>query len=127
MRETFYPEVFKQLLSELGIDYRKEAEVVTYVEPKTAPLSGWYNFVGEIEKGEDEFQCLEPTFQIQMSAERRLVKPEFGTLPIVMLEWQWLPQDFVDSRNRREAELASSPIKRWLTEVCRLLQVNPKP
>lgn len=94
IREEFYPAEFKELLLTLGIDYLKEAEVVTYGEPGESPLNGWYNFVGQIENGENHILYINSDFRVQIDPVRRLVQKAFGLLPIVMLEWHWKAQDF---------------------------------
>lgn len=65
-RDVIYPVEFRELLVTVGIDYCKEAEVVTYTEPGIPPLSGWYNFVDEIEKGENELYYVRRDFRIQV-------------------------------------------------------------
>lgn len=92
-RDSFYPAEFRELLVTLGIDYCKEAEVTTYIEPGKPPMSGWYNFVGEIELGENELHYIRKDFRIQISSERALVQRVFDSYPILMLEWQWLPEE----------------------------------
>lgn len=90
MRNRFYPSDLRELLAELGIDYRKEVEVVTYVGPGLPPLEGWYNFVGHIEAGEQTMHCLDSGFQIEVSNGGLLVQREFESHDLAKLEWRWL-------------------------------------
>lgn len=54
-RENIYPQEFKQLLSELGIDYKKEAEIyhMGKLEDGLHHYGGWFHFKGKILKGKD--------------------------------------------------------------------------
>jgi hypothetical protein len=71
-RDTVYPQGFRNLLAQLGIDAKKEGEVFDMVGPfddRIRPTGGWFYFVGElIEKGEKltnegEFQYwFQPSF-----------------------------------------------------------------
>jgi hypothetical protein len=55
-RATIYPQAFRALLDQLGIDPNKEGEIYDAVGPfecKVRPTGGWFYFVGElVEKGE---------------------------------------------------------------------------
>jgi hypothetical protein len=71
-RATLYPQAFRALLDQLGIDPNKEGHVYDKVGPfedKIRPTGGWFYFVSElIEKGErlmqiGDFQYwFQPTF-----------------------------------------------------------------
>jgi hypothetical protein len=71
-RAKVYPQSFRALLDQLGIDPHKEGEVYDKVGPfdlRTRPTGGWFYFVGElIEPGErlsqdGDFQYwFQPTF-----------------------------------------------------------------
>jgi hypothetical protein len=91
MRETLYPPEFKKLLESLGVEYTKEAEVVSYSIPGHAPLEGWYNFVGRVELGEETLYNLTDNFQVHVSNGGLLAPPEFNGYPLVKLEWRWPP------------------------------------
>src|SRR5271165_463223 len=60
-RATVYPQAFRTLLSQLGINPDKEGEVYDAAgtdERRTRPTGGWFYFVGElIEKGERLIQA----------------------------------------------------------------------
>ena len=47
-REFVFPEEIKELLQSLGIDYRKEAEIVTYdiLPSQMQHIEGWFHFKG---------------------------------------------------------------------------------
>jgi hypothetical protein len=85
----------KDLLANFGIDFRKEVEIVTYADPGQPPLSGWYHFVGRVEKGEEDLYYLSGDFQLYVSNGAALLQPEFGSLSVVKLEWRW---DIMDLR-----------------------------
>jgi len=88
MRDIFYPPEMKDLLANFGIDFRKEAEIVTYADPGQPPLEGWYHFVGRMENGEEDLWML-GDFQLDLSNGGTLLQPEFGSLSVVKLEWRW--------------------------------------
>jgi hypothetical protein len=52
-RDTLYPESFRVLLDQLGIDAEKEGEVYEYGTDLPTPYGGWFYLAGElIEPGE---------------------------------------------------------------------------
>ncbi len=59
-REEIYPNEFKSLLNELGIDYKKESEVVHYCKLENGShfYGGWFHFKGKILSGVDSRQEL---------------------------------------------------------------------
>lgn len=53
-RENIYPQEFKNLLSDLGIDYKKESEIFSIsLDKNTSQYGGWFHFKGKILKGKD--------------------------------------------------------------------------
>lgn len=97
-RDNFYPSELKQLLQTLGIDYRKEAEVVTYGEPGQPPvvLEGWYNLIGRVESGDDALYNLTPDFQLDVSNGGLLPQTALKGHDLVKLEWRWPPYNLLD-------------------------------
>lgn len=89
IRDSFYPTNLRDVLATLGIDYRKETEVVTYGEDGKQPLGGWYNFAGVIDAGEDDVQYLDGDFKLEIAHGGLLAPPEFGSASVVKLEWLW--------------------------------------
>lgn len=87
MRDAFYSDELKEILDTLGIDYRKEAEVVSYAGAGKSPLGGWYNFAGTIEKGEQDVLYLGNEFQLEIAAGDLQVQKEFAGISVVKLEW----------------------------------------
>lgn len=73
-RATIYPQAFRALLDQLGIDPDKEGEVYDKVGPfddKIRPTGGWFYFVGElIEKGERLMQVGDFQYWFQPSFPR---------------------------------------------------------
>lgn len=94
-RDSFYPGRVKELLNALGIDFRKETEVVTYGAEGSPPslLQGWYNFAGRVESGAEALYYLPGDFQLDVSNGGLLPPPEFGSLSLVKIEWQWPTKD----------------------------------
>ena len=54
-REQIYPQEFKDLLEELGIDYRKESEIYHIYRAENGKhfYGGWFHFKGKIKEGKD--------------------------------------------------------------------------
>ncbi len=54
-RENIYPVEIKKLLTELGVDYKKESEVCHYCQLENGKhfYGGWFHFKGKIVAGED--------------------------------------------------------------------------
>jgi hypothetical protein len=52
-RENIFPYEIKQLLGELGINYRKEVEIYTIDENQDRLVCGWFHFKGRIVSGKD--------------------------------------------------------------------------
>jgi len=80
--ETVYPESFRRLLDQLGIDTQKEGEV--YECGPDGPLrvyGGWFYFIGEfIELGRHRTTDVASDFQYWFADGKRLLAPaaEFG-------------------------------------------------
>lgn len=53
-RETIYPEEIKKLLTEIGVDYKKESEICHYCRQDDGlhHYGGWFHFKGQF-KGKD--------------------------------------------------------------------------
>jgi hypothetical protein len=54
-RENIYPQEFKNLLADLGIDYKKESEIyhMAKLDNGLHHYGGWYHFKGKMIKGKD--------------------------------------------------------------------------
>lgn len=53
-RETVFPEIIKDLFINLGLDYRKDVEIVTYpMQDEFSTIGGWFHFKGKILSGKD--------------------------------------------------------------------------
>lgn len=68
-RDNFYPQEFRNILTVLGIDYKKETEVVDY--GYEMPIEGWFNFASVIEQGEQDLQYINNNFQVEIATEKK--------------------------------------------------------
>lgn len=95
MRDSFYTTTLLSFVTSLGIDYRKEAEIVWYGDVGELParLEGWYHFVGRIESGEQDLQPIEDGFQLEISSKGLLVQKQFDVYSVMRLEWSWTAID----------------------------------
>ncbi|MHC4060920.1 MAG: hypothetical protein ACYSUC_05675 [Planctomycetota bacterium] len=97
VRDDVYPEEALKILNQLGVDFRKEAEVYHFskVKPGWHHYGGSLHFVGKIEKVVHELRPTdgEPTrflklaenFSWLLSSRRELVPDVFGDLPVVQI------------------------------------------
>jgi len=62
-RERIYPVAVRELLTQLGIDWHKEAEVYHngQVRPEIHSYGGWFHFTGRIEAGSDCWNSITPS------------------------------------------------------------------
>lgn len=95
-RENFYPESLKEILNQLGIDYKKETELCYFnrIETGWHLYKGWFHFVGKFQKPpkDNDLRIYEmvPDFEDfawSFFDKRDLVPEEFGNNPVVQLEW----------------------------------------
>jgi len=88
-RENFYPKSFLNLLEKLGIDYRKEAELITYGDAagENEPRGGLFHLLGHIESGDETLQYLDSNFCLDMNDDQSLLQDQFEGLATVKLEW----------------------------------------
>lgn len=95
-RENLYPESLKEILNQLGIDYKKEAELCYFnrVKPGWHLYKGWFHFVGKLQNPprDNDLRIFElvPDFEDfawSFFDKRDLVSEEFGNNPVVQLEW----------------------------------------
>ncbi|TET37797.1 MAG: hypothetical protein E3J72_05355 [Planctomycetota bacterium] len=87
-----YPEPFRSLLNELGIDYRKAAEVFYTCPSSSSHLfyGGWFHFAGRIISGPHktpDFRPLPEGLEISICRDNDLVFEEFGDKPLVQIEF----------------------------------------
>jgi len=68
-RENIYPEEIKNLLTELGIDYRKECEVWHYCKDELGRhcYSGWFHFKGCFKGKSCSIQAGETSFTFDLT------------------------------------------------------------
>lgn len=95
-RKNVYPENFKRMLEQLGIDYKKEIEICYFqrIRPGWHLYKGWFHFVGHIRNmPSDEgtrIYKLVPDFKDfawSFTNKQDLVPEAFGQSPVVQLEW----------------------------------------
>jgi len=104
-RENFYPEDFKKVLNQLGIDSKKEAELCYFqrIKPRWHHYSGCFFFVGNILKRPQfvydttyeqvpEFKNFAWTF----TTDKYLIPDAFGENPGVQLQWTGLVPWVID-------------------------------
>lgn len=103
IRDSFYTTTLVVFVTSLGIDHRKEAEIVWYGDDGKPPkrLEGWYNLVGRVESGEQDLQSIDEGFQLEISSQGLLVQNEFEGYSVMRLEWAW---SATDARNQLETE-----------------------
>ncbi|MBX9878153.1 MAG: hypothetical protein K2Y22_06800 [Candidatus Obscuribacterales bacterium] len=101
IRDEVYPQEFRNILEQLGIDHKKEAEVVTFGEPGQIPMSGWFNFVGKACGGLNEVRKLANTFEIILEESFTMAQKEFGNKPLLTIEWHWFPRELIDKEKAR--------------------------
>ena len=81
-RKTAFPQPFRQLLDQLGIDQEKEGEVYECgAEGSLRNYGGWFYFVGELIQAGERLSELPPSgFQYYFLDAKRLPKPaaDFG-------------------------------------------------
>ena len=101
VRDRTYPREFLQALAGLGIDPRKDAEVVHYVRLPNGLHSygGWFHAVAEIEEGADawvglpagghtlQLEPLSKGFAFGVSGRVALVHAAFAGRPLVQVEF----------------------------------------
>ena len=90
-RDRAYPEDARQVFSQLGIDYRKEAETWEWnrVRPKLHSYGGFFHFVGSVISGAEAVQYVNGT----------------GTFHLERIG------EYFEYGFRREAELIEEPFK----------------
>jgi hypothetical protein len=95
-RESVYPDDFKKLLDQLGIDSEKEVEVFQYnrITPGWQLYGGWFHFVGSIKENYtlDNGLILNQVpdfldFTWLFTDRITLLPKPFGQNPVVQLDW----------------------------------------
>jgi len=102
--EHAFPPTTRAVLDQLGIDYRKPAEVYTTgrVDSGLHQYGGWFHFVGHIESGADawrrvdkegksftgELEPLADKFRIGFTSRVSLLPEQFHGQPVVQLEFE---------------------------------------
>lgn len=93
VREQAYPPEVRGLLTDLGIDFRREAEVY-YCAPKHPRhlYGGWFHCVGELasegeEIGKFDLESGKPMFALHFHDKPNLVPDCFNGLPLLQLEF----------------------------------------
>ncbi len=104
-REDFYPEDFKKVLNQLGVDSKKEVEITWFnrIKPGWHLYSGWFHFVGNILKipqfGYKTIYEQAPEFKNfawDFSVRKHLISSAFEQNPVVQLEWIGLVSWVID-------------------------------
>jgi hypothetical protein len=93
-RGTAYPDVFRLLLDQLGIDPQKEGEV--YESGPDGPLTmygGWLYFAGELVRSGERMTDIGSGFQHWFADAKNLPKPavDFGPKVLAIEFWTRLP------------------------------------
>jgi hypothetical protein len=93
-RDSVYPDDFKKLLDQLGIDPEKETEVFQYnrISPGWHLYGGWFHFVGSIKENFSLEQIYPQVpdfldFDWSFRDEISLLPKAFGQNPVVELDW----------------------------------------
>jgi len=93
-RSTAYPEVFRSLLDQLGIDPEKEGEVFeSGPEGSLRNYGGWLYFAGELVRSGERMSDTGSDFQYWFKDAKNLPKPEadFGPSVLAVEFWTRLP------------------------------------
>lgn len=88
LRETIFPSEFLEMLAALGIDFRKEAEVIRYSD-LGEQWQGWFNFIGTRVSPEIDRYDSEGEFTWWIKKHGGAVQREFPDEPIASVEWSW--------------------------------------
>lgn len=88
MREKFYSPELKELLSKLGVDYKKEADVTKFSDAADQ-WEGFYNFVGEVKGGEEEILDIAGNQFVDFNPAALAVPKEFKLLKLASVHWYW--------------------------------------
>jgi hypothetical protein len=95
-REQVYPENFKKVLNQLGIDYQKETEVfqITRIKAGWHLYGGWFHFAGQIKKASENEELSmcgrdseKPDFVWSFNNKQDLIPKAFGQNPVVQINW----------------------------------------
>jgi hypothetical protein len=93
-RGSVYPDSFKKMLDQLGIDAEKETEICQFnrLSPGWHLYAGWFHFVGTIKKApSDELTYKqvpdESDFSWYFRSKKDLLPKAFGQNPVVQLNW----------------------------------------
>ena len=88
-RDRAFPKQVLKLFEKLGIDHRKEAEI--YYKSPLAPglhlYGGWFNFVGGVEKGEEEISQVDQGCLLELTSDPALIPSVFANRPVVQIEF----------------------------------------
>lgn len=95
VRDRAYPRSFVALLSRLGVDPHKEAEVTELGQTHSGRhlYSGFYHFVGEVIRDPGDRMSIvgaesaDSTWQVFFTTRRSLALQSFGDRPLVELEF----------------------------------------
>ncbi len=88
IRQSIYPTEVLDLFGQLGVDYRREAEVyhIAKLESGLHLYGGWLHFIGEISRGPDAPAKVNDHFTIDFLRKRDLAAESFGEEELVQIE-----------------------------------------
>jgi hypothetical protein len=99
-RAVIYPERFRLLLDQLGIDHAKEGEVYEcgLVDDKSRAYGGWFYFAGELPAPSERFTDAASSFQYWVADAKRLPRPpvDFGKSVLALQFFTKLPWVIAD-------------------------------
>jgi len=94
-REAVYPQTFRQLLNQLGIDFAKEGEVYEcgLLDGKLRGYGGWFYFAGELTAPGERLTDADSGFQYWVASAERLPTPaaDFGKSVLAVQFFTKLP------------------------------------
>ena len=94
-REAVYPQTFRQLLNQLGIDFAKEGEVYEcgLLDDKLRGYGGWFYFAGELTAPGERLTDADSGFQYWVANAERLPTPvaDFGNRVLAVNFFTKLP------------------------------------
>ena len=87
-RATFYPPALIALLTKLGADPKKEAEVYhnCRLRPGIHSYGGWFHVIGQVVKDADERLALAPGVKVYFMNGPAAAKEPFKTQPVMRVE-----------------------------------------
>ena len=87
-RKSVFPEEVVNLFAQLGINYKRDAEIyhTARLESGLHQYGGWFHFVGSILKQPNGPAKVNERFTIDFLVDRALAAKSFGNQPLVQVE-----------------------------------------